>query len=219
VPSPWALQLVLRDERAGRATHLAACEAAAIAAVRLLDDERSAPGGPWHERVATWDAGPVRKVVRRARGVRFEATAALDGVTVEHRGAQVRAVVPGPVDEVPPLLAKLQVGGTELPDVGEPAAPVADGLTVALTPLARLSTGKAAAQSGHAAHLAWRYLADDEVARWRAAGFAVRVVLPDEAGWRRARRTARVEVTDGGFTEVAPGTVTALSCWPTLALP
>ncbi|HEY6797306.1 MAG TPA: hypothetical protein VI248_21740, partial [Kineosporiaceae bacterium] len=61
--APWAMQLVLRDERAGGATHLAACEAAATAAVRLLDDPRSAPGGPWPERVARGVGGPIRKVV------------------------------------------------------------------------------------------------------------------------------------------------------------
>jgi peptidyl-tRNA hydrolase len=217
VTVPWAMQLVLRDERAGSgsrpATHLAACEAAATAVVRFLDDDRNAPGGPWHERTATWDGGPIRKVVRRARGARFEATAELEGVEVVLRGAQVRAFVPGPVDEVPPLLARLQVGGTELPDRGESAPPVAGGLVVVSTPLVALSTGKAAAQCGHAAHLAWRYLKDDELDRWRGTGFAVRVLTTDRAGWRQAHRSARIEVTDGGFTEVEPGTVTARA-WP-----
>jgi peptidyl-tRNA hydrolase len=209
----WAMQLVLRDERTGRAGHLAACEAAAIAVVRLLDDDRSAPGGPWREQVATWDGGPIRKVVRRARGARFQATAALGGIEVLHRGAQVRAFVPAPIDQVPPDLARLQVGGTDLPDVGEPAPSVPGGLVVVLTPLARLSTGKAAAQCGHAAHLAWRTLGDDELEAWRATGFAVRALAPDVTGWRQAHRPARVRVADGGFTEVAPGTVTALA-WP-----
>jgi len=207
------MQLVLRDERMPRATHLAACEGAAVAVVRLLDDARTAPGGPWHEATATWDAGPIRKVVRRARGARFAATGALDGVEVGHRGAQVRAFVPGPVDEVPPLLARLQVGGTDLPDLGEPAPPVPGGLAVTLTPRAALTTGKAAAQCGHAAHLAWRGLEDDELDRWRGTGFAVRVEVTDRAGWRAAHRLARVEVADGGYTEVAPGTVTARA-WP-----
>ncbi|HEY6798916.1 MAG TPA: peptidyl-tRNA hydrolase, partial [Kineosporiaceae bacterium] len=171
---------------------------------------RSAPGGPWHERVARWEGGPIRKVVRRARGARFEATAALDGVDVRHRGAHVRAFVPGPIDRVPPELARLQVGGTELPDVGEPAPPVPGGLVVVLTPLAELTTGKAAAQCGHAAHLAWRTLVD-ELDRWRGTGFATCVTLTDADGWRAVGRRARIRVADGGFTEVAPGTVTAVA--------
>ena len=209
--APWAMQLVLRDERTARATHLAACEAAAEAAVRLIDDVRARPGGPWHEAVATGDGGPIRKIVRRARGSRYTAVAALDGVEVEHRGAQVLALVPAPVDRVPPDLARLQVGGTQLPDVGEPAEAVPGGLVVALTPLTGLSTGKAAAQCGHAAHLALRLLTDAEVAAWRATGYAVRVELPDGDGWRAAVAGARVHVRDGGFTEVVPGTMTAVA--------
>jgi hypothetical protein len=163
--------------------------------------------------VARWDGGPIRKVVRRARGARWAATADLPHVEVDARGAGVRAFVPAPLDHVPEALARLQVGGTELPDVGTPAPPTPGGLTVAVTPHHPLTTGKAAAQCAHAAHLAWRGLPD--LADWRSAGFAVRVLQPPAQVWPDAVRRSVVQVRDAGFTEVPPGTVTAVA-WPTL---
>jgi hypothetical protein len=211
---PWAMQLVLHDPRSDeltRPTHLAACEAAATAAVRLLDDPRSRPGGPWHKRVARWDAGPIRKVVRRARASRWSATAGLPHVEVDARGAAVRAFVPAPLDHLPELLARLQVGGTELPEPGAPASPTPGGLTVAVTPHHPLTTGKAAAQCAHAAHLAWRTTADPDA--WRATGFAVRVLPAGPSLWAEAVRRSVVQVRDAGHTEVPPGTVTAVGWW------
>lgn len=214
---PWAMQLALRDDRPQRPAHLAVCEAAAGAVVLLLTDHRSTdPDGEWRPPVQRWTSGPIRKVVRRGRGVRFAAVEELPGVQVERRGACVRAFVPGPTDLVPPALAKLQVGGTDQPEHGEPAPAVPGGLSIALTPLSPMTTGKSAAQSGHAAQLALQTMDPAAGRAWRDAGWAVRVLTPDPADWARLERLAPVAVHDGGFTEVLPGTRTALAWWTEL---
>jgi peptidyl-tRNA hydrolase len=210
--APWAMQLAVLDTRPERPPHLAVCEAVAAAVVTLLADPRSV-SGEWSPQVRRWASGPVRKVVRRGRGVKFAATAAVPGVEVERRGVTARAFVPVPVDRLPRELATLQVGGTQMPEVGEPAPYVEGGVTIALTPHAELSTGKAAAQSGHAAHIAWQSMPADARDRWAATGWAVSVVLPDAADWRRLAATWPVSIRDGGFTEVRPGTMTAVAGW------
>jgi hypothetical protein len=195
------MQIALRVEKAAPPTHLAACEAVAAAVLHLLADPRSAPGGEWHEAVASWEGRRIRKVVRRARGARWDALAALPGVLVD--GAPARAFVPGPVTDVPPEIARLQVGGTDLPreeEAGPPPGP--PYALVTLNPHVPMTTGKAAAQCGHAAQLLLR-------ARGGWPGLRVRVVVADD--WRRAVAEADVAVRDGGFTEVAPGTMTAVA--------
>jgi peptidyl-tRNA hydrolase len=199
----WAMQVVMRVEKGAPPSHLVVCEAAAMAVVALLTDPRSAPGGEWHEAVATWESRRIRKVVRRARGVRWEALDALPGVLVDHEGALARAFVPGPVTEVPVEVSRLQVGGTDLERDDEPKPPPAPPYAlVGLNPGVTMTTGKAAAQCGHAAHLLLRTLG-----AW--PGRRVRVVEP--AGWRQAVAEADAVVRDGGFTEVAPGTMTAVA--------
>jgi peptidyl-tRNA hydrolase len=197
------MQLALRIEKAAPPSHLSICEAAAMAVVRLLADPRSAPGGEWHDAVANWEARRIRKVVRRARGARWNPLDALPGVLVDHDGAPVRAFVPGPVTEVPPEISKLQVGGTDLPRDGDPKpAPEPPYALVTLNSGVTMTTGKAAAQCGHAAHLLLR-------ARGEWPGFRVRVV--ETGDWPRSVAEADVVVRDGGFTEVAPGTMTAVA--------
>jgi peptidyl-tRNA hydrolase len=210
--APWALQLALRDDRPERPSHLAVCEAAAAAVVLLLTDPRSIDG-EWARRVRRWESGAIRKVVRRGRGVRFTAVEDLPGVQALRRGTCVRAFVPGPTDQLPPALAKLQVGGTDQPERGEPSAAEPGGLSIALTPLTAMTTGKAAAQSGHAAQLALRAMPAAALEAWRDGGWAVRVLIPEPAEWKRLVSRVPVAVRDGGFTEVAPGTRTALAWW------
>jgi peptidyl-tRNA hydrolase len=209
---PWALPLVVRVERASPPRHSAAIHAAALSVVRLLSRPEAAPAGPWHSALARWSDGRIRKVVRRARASRWDEISALPGVTAAVDGAEVRALLPHPVADPPPALARLQIAGLDLPKesaagaVGS-ASPV---LTIATAPGLALTTGKACAQVGHASQLGLLQLDRATVIAWATAGHPLRVVQPDRAEWDRLMHADRgvAVVQDGGFTEVAPGTIT-----------
>ncbi len=205
------MQLVVRAEKADPPSHGAVCEAAATAVVRLLTDPRAAGAeGEWRQAVREWESRRIRKVARRARGVRWPEAEALPGVTVRHAGAQVRAFPPGPVSEVPPQLARLQVAGLDLAEAQEPAPPPEPPYAaIALNPEVTMTTGKAAAQCGHAAQLLLRQGRRRHVAAWAEAGAPVHLVR--DVSWDRCVKEAAVAVRDGGFTEVPPGTMTAIA--------
>ncbi|NAZ76606.1 hypothetical protein GTQ99_14435 [Kineococcus sp. T13] len=204
---PWSLSLVVRAEREPAPAHTDVLVAAARAVVLLLADPRTTdPDGELHDAVRAWRSQRIRKIVRRARGVRWERTAELAHVEARAGDAAVRAFAPHPRDHVPALLKPLQVGGLDLADPEDLSVPAPDGLlTVRLTPGVGMSTGKAAAQVGHAAQLALEQLPAAAVGPWRRAGFPLRVLT----GAPVLPAAERVDVRDGGFTEVAPGTVTA----------
>lgn len=218
---PWAMQLVIHRNKQDPANHLDVVEAAGTAVVQLLADPRStAPQGPWAAAVAHWRAGWIRKVVRRAENKRWDDVQALDGVTAASGSAQVRAFIPGPVSSVPPEIRKLQVGGTQLPRLHDSTQDDAR-VTVELTPEVELSTGKAAAQVGHAAQLAYEHLTeqcaagDQDSARvlaaWRQDGFRIQAVTAPAAQWAAADRPVRV--LDAGLTEISGATETARAYW------
>lgn len=209
--APWALPIVVRVEKGDEPTAIAVAEATATAVVRLLADDRS-HDGEWSTPVRRWLDGRIRKVARRARGVRWTSVEALPGVTVAHDGAQVRALLPTATDAVPPEIAKLQVAGLELPP-DEPVPARSGELSIALTPHVTMSPLKAAVQAAHAAQLAYSTMSDDELSSWLAAGFNARVCYPDAVMWSRLASSARVVVRDAGFTEIPPGTRTALALW------
>lgn len=210
--APWAMQLVVRVEKTAPPTRTAACEAAAMAAVRLLDHDEAR--GDWRPAVERWMAGRIRKHVRRARGARWERAAALPGVTVTHDGAQVRAFVPGPTDAIPSELARLQLSGLELADPAPRAdAPGGALVVVSLQPDPRLGDGKAAAACGHAAQLAWMRAPGPLRARWVAQGMRVAVEQPAAQRFAELVARAPVVVRGAGLTEVDPGTVTAVARW------
>lgn len=231
--APWALPLVVRVEKHTTATHEAVCAAAARAVVLLLADPRSQPGGPWHPAITRWQDGRIRKVVRRARASRWDATSTLDHVTVTDDGATVRAFVPTATDQVPDVLRRLQVSGLDLPT--RSAAPVGDDtandtldasstgmlddlgratvpqVVVALTPHLRLSTGKAAAQAAHAAQLSAAALPDDVHSAWVGHRAPLHVTFPDADAWASIAEAAPVQIRDAGFTEIPPNSLTAVA--------
>jgi peptidyl-tRNA hydrolase len=210
---PWALPLVVRVERAAPPSHSAAIHAAALSVVRLLSRPEVAPDGPWHSALARWSDGRIRKVVRRARASRWDEIATLPGATAAVHDAEVRALLPHPVADPPPALARLQIAGLDLPKgstIAAADASAAPVLMIATAPGLALTTGKVCAQVGHASQLALLQLDRRTVLHWAAAGHPLRIVEPEPAEWDRlldADRDVAV-VQDGGFTEVAPGTHT-----------
>jgi peptidyl-tRNA hydrolase len=206
----WTMPIVVRIERADPPTHTDVLEAVAKACLAVAHDERAA--GEWAAAFAPWLDGRFRKVVRRARGAHWAAAQLLPGVTVRSGTASVRAFPPVPAEELAPELRRLQVGGTDLVDPeppSEPAPQVAAGLArLWCNPALAMTTGKAAAQAGHASMLVWDAMPEARRPAWRAAGYPLTVRTATVAQWEALAVTAEVEVTDGGFTEIPAGSVT-----------
>jgi peptidyl-tRNA hydrolase len=207
----FVLPLVVRVERSVPPERTDALEAAALAVLTLLTDPRAYGDGEWAGAVAAWTDARIRKVVRRARGAEWRRAGALDGLTVTRRTAEVRVFPPVPLDGWPRDLARLQVAGTDLEDPGPPPAPPPGLPVLWLNPDLEMTAGKAMAQVGHAAQLGLAALDPDAVARWRDAGFPLAVRTAPAARWAALLAAGLPVVRDAGFTEVAPGTCTAVA--------
>ncbi len=211
----FVLPLVLHLEKTDPPARTDALRAAARAVLTILSDERSLGDGEWAAAVRDWQDARIRKVVRRARGAEWRKAAALDGITVTGEdGAEVRVFPPIPLDGWPKELAKLQVSGTDLDDPEPPAAPDLSGPVLWLNPDVDMSAGKAMAQAGHGAQLAWWELSDTERKTWREAGFPLAVATPGAERWRELTASGLPVVRDAGFTEIAPGSCTVIADHP-----
>jgi peptidyl-tRNA hydrolase len=212
--------LVIRVERSAPPARTDALEGAARAVLWFLSDPRvTDPEGEWAGAVRAWTDGRIRKVVRRARGAGWERANALPGITVAERSAEVRVYPPVPVGEWPPDLARLQVAGTELEDP-EPPSAVPEGTPVLwINPGLPMTAGKAMAQVGHAAQLAWMRLGAGERRDWRDRDFDLAVRTAPAERWADLVASGLPVVQDGGFTEVAPGSCTVVADLPALRSP
>lgn len=121
------------------------------------------------------------------------------------------------MDAVPDEVATLQIRSS---DLDEPARitelpQVTEGPTmvIAITPAVPMSWGKQAAQSAHAGQILWRESTPEHRDAWQAAGQPISVVHPTDTLWPAILELAPAHVHDGGFTEVAPGTLTAAAMW------
>jgi len=211
----FVLPLVVRVERASPPERTDALEAAARAVLTLLSDPRAADG-EWAEPVRAWETGRIRKVVRRARGAGWQRAVALPGITVTQGTAEVRVHPPVPVTDWPADLARLQVAGTDLVDTAPRPEPDQATPVLWLNPGLEMTAGKAMAQVGHGAQLAWRRLPSRDRAAWMASGFALAVRTAPARRWAELVKTDLPVVRDGGFTEVAPGSCTVVADHPAL---
>lgn len=210
------LPLVVRIERGAPPARTDALETAARSVLTLLADERALGDGEWAEAVRDWQDARIRKVVRRARGAEWRRAEALPGITVTGESAQIRVFPPVPLDGWPKDLAKLQVSGTDLDDPEPPAGPDRARPVLWMNPELDMSAGKAMAQVGHGAQLAWWELSDEDRAAWRDTGFPLSVRTADPAEWPRLTDSGLPLVRDAGFTEIAPGSCTVVADHPAL---
>jgi peptidyl-tRNA hydrolase len=79
-----------------------------------------------------------------------------------------------------------------------------------------MSAGKAMAQAGHAAQLAWWELTPAERAAWRDSGFRLAVRTAPRERWPALSTSGLPVVRDAGFTEIAPGSATVIADHPSL---
>ncbi|GAA3376936.1 peptidyl-tRNA hydrolase [Streptomyces sannanensis] len=207
----FVLPLVVRMERAAPPARTDALETAARAVLAMLSDERSLGDGEWAQAMSDWQDARIRKVVRRARGAEWRRAEALPGITVTGKSAEVRVFPPVPLDGWPKDLVKLQVSGTDLDDPEEPAAPDLSQPVLWMNPTLDMSAGKAMAQAGHGAQLAWWELSDEERVAWREAGFPLSVRTAPESRWAELTGSGLPVVRDAGFTEIAPGSCTVVA--------
>ncbi|MEU8826592.1 peptidyl-tRNA hydrolase [Streptomyces sp. NPDC048636] len=213
----FVLPLVVRIEKAAPPARTDALETAARAVLVLLSDERAtAADGEWAEAVRAWQDARIRKVVRRARGAEWRRAGTLTGITLTGRAAggqaaaEVRVFPPVPLDGWPKELVKLQVSGTDLDDPEPPAAPGPAQPVLWINPHIDMSAGKAMAQAGHGAQLAWWQLDGPARAAWRTAGFPLAVRTASPARWAELTASGVPVVRDAGFTEIAPGKTVAV---------
>jgi peptidyl-tRNA hydrolase len=207
---------VVRIERATPPARTDALETAARAVLVMLSDERSLGDGMWARAMRDWQDARIRKVVRRARGAEWRRAEALPGITVTGGSAEVRVFPPVPLDGWPKDLARLQVSGTDLDDPEPPPAAAPDRPVLWTNPDVEMSAGKAMAQAGHGAQLAWWELSDEDRTAWREAGFPLAVRTATSARWAELAASGLPLVRDAGFTEVAPGSTTVAADHPAL---
>ncbi|MDT0468306.1 aminoacyl-tRNA hydrolase [Streptomyces gibsoniae] len=212
----FVMPLVVRIERAAPPARTDALETAARAVLVMLSDARSLGEGEWAQAMRDWQDARIRKVVRRARGAEWVRAEALPGITITGKSAEVRVFPPVPLDGWPKDLARLQVSGTDLDDPEPPLDPEPSTPVLWLNPDLEMSAGKAMAQAGHGAQLAWWDLPDDERAAWRDAGFPLQVRTAPPARWAELTASGLPLVRDAGFTEIAPGSCTVVADHPAL---
>lgn len=193
--------------------------AAAQAVVALCLEQQAGIPGEFQTRLQTWYTHRIRKVARRARNKQWRDAQTVPGVTVHYQQASVRACVPSAVQDVPHILRKLQIHGTDLPPDAA-YSPVQEAtaqtsvvpVVIAVDASLGMSVGKVAAQVGHASMLFAGQQSAEWCWRWQQAGFPLNVLeIPHDQFVAKQQLPQAVVVYDAGFTEIAPNTATCVA--------
>lgn len=206
------MTLILRVERGAppqRTDALEAAAAASIAALRTTEASGDAFGSGL---MARWQAAP-RKIVRRARGLIWQQAVELADARLVVGSAEILGFNVIESSDTPDLIRSMQVSGLELDDLGEPRELIEGSPIIWLNPHVTMTTGKAMAQAGHGATLAWECASEAARSEWLLSGLRMRVRTARIQLWPSVSEQGPL-VTDGGYTEVTPGSVTAAVALP-----
>lgn len=170
------------------------------AAVKLIAELFGS--GKWEDSLDLWMRGQVRKVVRRARGQVWENLQNnLDYLYVQHNNVEMMVFEPHLLDNIPPVLKKLQVQGIEFNN-NIPSGELETGFNFAVDPLLGMSTGKSIAQVAHAAQFLLMTEQPDVLGDWFQKG------CPSHYTRWESITDPTVQVVDAGFTEIPPDSLT-----------
>ena len=216
---PYSLIFVIKDRSEGldgavvSPAEPEAVKCALKAFEMMLDEYGKNDDVTW--RLDEWTNARIRKLVKRAHGSKWHKAmnVALNG-NVPARAypdgyASVICVAPMRASEQPKAIRQLQVSGLNL-ELRSNCECGQHMLHIVLEEDLDMSSGKAIAQYGHAYQLAYRYLPDDQFQKWMENGAETdirRGSLEDA----RAVHDCPVEVHDAGFTEIEPGSATAVA--------
>lgn len=214
-PSPSLVQpivlLVDKNDPAGhRDSILAAAIASTEAYAMTIQDAGADDGDAW----AQWLSGRFTKSVRRADLKTFTKLASSTDLpfrSLVARGkARAMAYLPVTYEEMAKPLTRLQVSGTDLPELPVSEGSGTEGPVIVLNGDLGMSTGKSCAQAGHAL-FAWflqEHAGGRTVPAASLARAGLRIVGAAEFAALRAGAVGPV-IVDSGLTEIDPDTATA----------
>ena len=224
---PLEVSFVVEDTKDFTREQLSSALArAALESIPLMSADTQAEDSRW----ATWAAGRFRKILRRAKPTLFARIVAdVPGAALVQTHPQVVVVPPLRKSEIAKPLSRAQISGlTVLPSVMNDAVSNvstvsnvckasnvsndAPTLQIIVNDDLGMSASKGAVAAAHAAQVARQTLAEQHTPAyqsWVAAHYPVRVIWGDISG--NAQRASDAIIRDAGFTEVAPGSITAMA--------
>ena len=207
---PMAMTFVVNTERVESGAAVASEQDVLKAVATTVASVMTSPVPETHAAVEAWCRGRIRKLVKRARANAWQRLYDnADLVAHSMWGeANVLGFRPRPLSQMSAELRKLQVQGLQFERAKVDTAPTGPHLQIQLADSLGMSTGKAAAQVGHAAQLFLMRAPLQQVTTWLRTS-AVQICYVSEVA-------AEYEIRDAGFTEVAAGSLTAGSSFVTV---